>query len=211
MSNEISDLTDSLMQNNFTEIIVTAQSQLDGIPQKLNDYANDTIAAIIGPGGTFESIREQVKSVLDDVNSKIDLNQSFELANVRKTVQDFSDNVDDWEYWRRIVGIIVASIIAGVVGSNTLGLCLGFCGYNRQATPTNRGGASNVGGIFLMIGVALSFIFSWILMIMVIATFTVGGHSERYVCQTMQENDGGNFTGLQVRVYICCSKYYWSN
>ena len=36
-------------------------------------------------------------------------------------------------------------------------------------------------------------------MIMVIVTFTIGGHGERYLCQTMQESDDGNFTGLQVR------------
>merc|ERR1712176_1736117 len=35
-------------------------------------------------------------------------------------------------------------------------------------------------------------------MIMVIITFTVGVHGERYICQTLQENDAGNFTGLQL-------------
>ena len=50
-----------------------------------------------------------------------------------------------------------------------------------------------------MVSVAISFLFSWLLMIMVIVTFTIGGHGERYLCQTMQESDDGNFTGLQVR------------
>jgi hypothetical protein len=49
-----------------------------------------------------------------------------------------------------------------------------------------------------MVGVAISFFFSWILMIIVILTFTVGGHGEKYFCQTLQENDAGNFTGLEV-------------
>lgn len=201
MSNEINNLTESLQQNNFTEIITNAQAQIDSIPTKLEEYANETVYSIIGPGGTFDLIREQIKTVLDDVNGKIDLNQSLQLANVRNTVQEVTDSIDDWEYWRRIVGITFASIIAGVVASNTLGLCFGFCGYKRQATPTNRGGASNLGGIFLMISVAISFFFSWILMIMVIITFTIGGHGERYVCQTMQEDGGGNFTGLQVNQF----------
>lgn len=34
-------------------------------------------------------------------------------------------------------------------------------------------------------------------MIIVILTFTVGGHGEKYFCQTLQENDAGNFTGLE--------------
>ena len=82
MSGEIADLTRILAANNFTEIISDAQFHIDSIPDKLDEYANETISGIIGPGGTFDQIREQIKAVLDEINMHIDLNQSVELAQV---------------------------------------------------------------------------------------------------------------------------------
>ena len=87
-----------------------------------------------------------------------------------------------------------------VLGLNLVGIFLGFCGYKREATPTNRGGASNLGGLCLMASVGISFLTGWVLMLLTSATFTIGGHAERYMCQTLEENRGGEFVGLQVSV-----------
>ena len=87
MSSEIENLSNSLRETNFTEIILSGQSEIDNIPVMIDNFANETISGIIGPGGTFDQIREQIKGILDDVSTKVDLNQSFELSNVRNTIQ----------------------------------------------------------------------------------------------------------------------------
>ena len=103
---------------------------------------------------------------------------------------------------RQKVGLGFGSLGAIVLGLNLLGIFLGFCGYKREATPTNRGGASNLGGLCLMGSVFVSFLTGWILMILTSATFAIGGHAERYMCQTLQENKNGEFVGLQVSLPV---------
>jgi hypothetical protein len=136
MQTEIDNLSYSLTEYNMTEIIEQAEIEIDSIPLKIYEYSNESILALTGPGGTFELIRNQIRAVVDDINSKIDLNQSVELGSFRNEVQGFSDSIDDFEHYRRIVGIVIASIVAAVVVANTLGLCLGFCGYKRQDLDT---------------------------------------------------------------------------
>ena len=55
-----------------------------------------------------------------------------------------------------------------------------------------------------MLSIVTSFAFGWILMLATSGVFAIGGHAERYMCQTMQEDSqSGNFTGLQViSVYL---------
>ena len=138
------------------------------------------------------------KAELVDLNT----NESIPLAAVRSKIDDLSQNdLPRYDSLRRSVGLGLGSLVAIVFGLNVCGICLGFCGYKREATPTNRGGASNIGGMCLMLSVFVSFLTGWILMLLTTTTFAIGGHAERYMCQTLQEDpSSGNFTGLQVGI-----------
>jgi len=132
----------------------------------------------------------------------LNTNESIPLAAVRSKIDDLSQNdLPRYDSLRRSVGLGLGSLVAIVFGLNVCGICLGFCGYKREATPTNRGGASNIGGMCLMLSVFVSFLTGWILMLLTTTTFAIGGHAERYMCQTLQEDpSSGNFTGLQVNI-----------
>ncbi|NWS71594.1 PRM1A protein, partial [Crotophaga sulcirostris] len=57
-------------------------------------------------------------------------------------------------------------------------------GLKESVLPTQRSSVSNAGGNFFMAGVGFSFIFSWLLMLLVLITFVLGGNIYMVVCES---------------------------
>ncbi|NXO59348.1 PRM1A protein, partial [Aramus guarauna] len=57
-------------------------------------------------------------------------------------------------------------------------------GLKESVIPTQRSSLSNAGGNFFMAGVGFSFIFSWLLMLLVLITFMLGGNIYMLVCES---------------------------
>ncbi|KFQ05634.1 Prominin-1, partial [Leptosomus discolor] len=57
-------------------------------------------------------------------------------------------------------------------------------GLKEGVLPTQRSSLSNAGGNFFMAGVGFSFIFSWLLMLLVLITFVLGGNTYMLVCES---------------------------
>ncbi|NXN24741.1 PRM1A protein, partial [Nycticryphes semicollaris] len=57
-------------------------------------------------------------------------------------------------------------------------------GLKESVLPTQRSSLSNAGGNFFMAGVGFSFIFSWLLMLLVLITFVLGGNVYVLVCES---------------------------
>ncbi|NWH51480.1 PRM1A protein, partial [Fregata magnificens] len=57
-------------------------------------------------------------------------------------------------------------------------------GLKESVLPTQRSSLSNAGGNFFMAGVGFSFIFSWLLMLVVLITFMLGGNIYMLVCES---------------------------
>ncbi|NXW64497.1 PRM1A protein, partial [Eurystomus gularis] len=57
-------------------------------------------------------------------------------------------------------------------------------GLKESMLPTQRSSLSNAGGNFFMAGVGFSFIFSWLLMLLVLITFILGGNIYMIVCES---------------------------
>ncbi|NWH72608.1 PRM1A protein, partial [Piaya cayana] len=57
-------------------------------------------------------------------------------------------------------------------------------GLKKGVLPTQRSSLSNAGGNFFMAGVGFSFIFSWLLMLLVLVTFVLGGNIYMVVCES---------------------------
>ncbi|KGL79734.1 Prominin-1-A, partial [Tinamus guttatus] len=60
-------------------------------------------------------------------------------------------------------------------------------GLEPAALPTERGCLSNAAGNFFMAGVGFSFIFSWLLMLMVLVPFVLGGNIYMLFCQSLRD------------------------
>ncbi|NWQ60552.1 PRM1A protein, partial [Neopipo cinnamomea] len=57
-------------------------------------------------------------------------------------------------------------------------------GLKEGVLPTKRSGLSNAGGNFFMAGVGFSFIFSWLLMLLVMIIFVLGGNVYMLFCES---------------------------
>jgi prominin 1 len=154
MSQEIIDLQNTLAKYNLTNVIILGEDAIDSIPTTIDEYSSSMINDLIGPGGILERIDQDVLSVIDQVDDYLDVNNTIDLQEHRQTVEDISNGIPEIEKYRNIIGLTIGSMVALVVGTNSLGIMLGFCGYKREATPTNRSSASNLGGIFLMMSVS---------------------------------------------------------
>ncbi|GAB1600674.1 prominin-1-A-like isoform X4 [Argonauta hians] len=143
----------------------------------------------------FHSIRNNITSVINTNNDKI--NQYFDnatknldiqmekIGDVRKQIplKDFDRIIGDAEKFQEdnvqymnipwYIGLSAASILLLIVIFNYLGILFGLCG---ERNSENSGCCSkNVAANFLLAGVGFFFLFSWILMLLVIIYFMLGG------------------------------------
>lgn len=92
----------------------------------------------------------------------------------------------EYDSYRWLSSLVVCCFLTLVTTFYSLGILCGIFGYDPNASPTRRGCISNTGGIFLMTGVGISFLFCWLLMIIVVLTFVIGGNVEKLVCEPYQ-------------------------
>ncbi|KAM4604584.1 prominin-1-A-like [Discoglossus pictus] len=192
---------------------LTLDAHFDTIPdfsdqmKQLRDFLDSGIDSTIE--GAYKSLRDipetvtnQTKSTVSDVQDQLvkikkkisDTRDNIPIVDTLQNVNDVFDSVSsnsasykkqivDGDNYRWIVGICICCVILLVVVCNLFGLLLGPCGHRAKADPTDRNCASNSGGDFFMAGASFSFIFSWLLMIVVTVLFIIGGNSYTLVCK----------------------------
>uniref|UniRef100_A0A8B9EN54 Prominin 2 n=1 Tax=Anser cygnoides TaxID=8845 RepID=A0A8B9EN54_ANSCY len=148
--------------------------------------------------GTFNSIPElavermaQVIQVSEKVQSIADgfplpdytWHVSEALLKVENRSQPFLREVERFERYRWITGMALCSIILLITACNVVGMALGAYGLSKREDPSDYECRGEAGAKFLMVGVGLGFLFSWLLILLVFATFLVGGNIQTLVCR----------------------------
>ncbi|XP_054996673.1 prominin-1 isoform X2 [Sorex araneus] len=188
-------------------------AQLPSLDDKVNSINNvdriDLFSLVKRGNETFNDIpkmvEKQTQVLISDIKEKLN-SSGHKLDNIRNElpihdlVSKFSKHLDDagnslgpylplverYNLYRWIVTLILCFLLALIVTFYFLGLLCGTVGYDKRATPTTRGLFSNTGGIFLMIGVGLSFLVCWVIMAFVLLTFVLGGNVQKLVCEPYQ-------------------------
>ncbi|MGH0142445.1 UNVERIFIED_CONTAM: hypothetical protein FKN15_021215 [Acipenser sinensis] len=168
------------------------KTDLSNIVQKGYSTFNDTPDLV---KNQTTNIVSGIKSMLDDIGSNITsfskqipvqdilANVTLYLRQSQSYVEDYYPVIDKYDFYRWMGCIVVCCMVALILTFNFLGLLCGTCGYDKHASPTTRGFISNTGGNLLMAGVGFSFLFSWVLMLIVMIAFVVGGNVEKLVCE----------------------------
>uniref|UniRef100_A0A8B9HIX2 Prominin 1a n=1 Tax=Astyanax mexicanus TaxID=7994 RepID=A0A8B9HIX2_ASTMX len=137
----------------------------------------------------------QLKNLLDGIGKNISSfskqfpiqsslnNFTVMISHTHSRIEDYYPEIDQIDFYRWICCIALCCMVVLILAFNFLGLLCGILGFDRHASPTTRGCVSNTGGNLLMAGVGFSFLFSWLLMGVVTATFLVGGNVEKLVCE----------------------------
>nr|XP_026694425.1 prominin-1-like isoform X3 [Ciona intestinalis] len=181
---QITEINDTLTQYDINAEINKVMKQLNDIPELVtNGSANVTKNML----STLATINETMSKAISQLPlSSLDpLKQ--EMENINSTIYSIAyDYSTKYDIYRYAAGIVLGSIVALICALYLLGMLCGGCGFKSDRNPADRSTLSNCGGISIMAGVGVSFIFGWILMLLVTLTFTVGGHGERYVCQNLE-------------------------
>ncbi|XP_009277380.1 PREDICTED: prominin-1 isoform X2 [Aptenodytes forsteri] len=207
--------TCNIIRNSLNQLNINANfSGLPGVSSqlaKVNDVLKIDLSSLVQKGyaafndtpdlvvNQTRNILSDIKNVLESIGSnittfaktlpvqKILADLTIYLTQSEAYVQDYFPVVEQYDFYRWLGCLILCCMVVLILVFYYLGLLCGTCGYDKHASPTTRGCISNTGGNFLMAGVGFSFLFSWVLMIVVVLTFVAGGNVEKLVCEPFEE------------------------
>ncbi|XP_075276702.1 prominin-1 isoform X7 [Opisthocomus hoazin] len=207
--------TCNIIRNSLNQLNINANfSGLPGVSSqlaKVNDVLQIDLSSLVQKGyaafndtpdlvvNQTRNILSDIKNVLESIGSnittftktlpvqKILADLTIYLTQSEAYVQDYFPVVEQYDFYRWLGCLILCCMVVLILVFYYLGLLCGTCGYDKHASPTTRGCISNTGGNFLMAGVGFSFLFSWVLMIVVVLTFITGGNVEKLVCEPFED------------------------
>ncbi|XP_027763910.1 prominin-1-A-like [Empidonax traillii] len=155
---------------------------LNTIPDKVQEQSQDVVAKTQEQLGF---IRQEIRSLQEqlpfqDVEEKVG---AF-VGDAMLMLEEYRGLIITWDGLRLIVCALLCYTVLLVVLCNVFGLLLGPLGLKEDVLPTKRSGLSNAGGNFFMAGVGFSFIFSWLLMLLVMIIFLLGGNVYMLFCES---------------------------
>ncbi|KAL2774224.1 prominin-2 isoform 1 precursor [Daubentonia madagascariensis] len=111
------------------------------------------------------------------------------LEELEQSSRPYLQEVQRYETYRWIVGCVLCSIVLLVVVCNLLGLNLGIWGLSAREDPSHSEAKGEAGARFLMAGVGFSFLFAAPLILLVFATFLVGGNMQTLLCRSWESGE----------------------
>ncbi|XP_066516144.1 prominin 1 b [Hoplias malabaricus] len=185
VSHQLTNL-ETVMKTDLSYIVQKGYSAFNDTPRMVSEQTKDVVSTL-----------PRVKALLDKSGAEIisftkmfPVEPALEnftkfLTDGQKNIEAYYPQIDQFDFYRWIACVVVCCTVVLILAFNILGLMCGYCGYDKNVTPTTRGCLSNTGGNLLMAGVGFSFIFSWILMGVVVTTFVIGGNVEKLVCEPL--------------------------
>ncbi|XP_056206823.1 prominin-1-A-like isoform X2 [Falco biarmicus] len=168
--------------SNITADLEKVNSTLDMTPAKVQEQSRDVVTKTQGQLGL---IRQEIRSLQEQL-PLLDVEESVGafVGNATSVLEEYREPIIALDGLRWSVCIVLCCVVLLVVLCNTVGLLLGPLGLKESVLPTQRSSLSNVGGNFFMAGVGFSFIFSWLLMLLVVITFVLGGNIYMLICES---------------------------
>ncbi|OWK62337.1 Prominin-1-A [Lonchura striata] len=172
---EVSELN---METDLEEVNRT----LSMTPDKVQKQSQEVVAKSQDQLGL---IRQEIRSLQEglpllDVEEKVG---AF-VNNATSMLEEYREPVIAWDGLRLIVCALLCCTVLLVVLCNVFGLLLGPLGLKEGVLPTQRSSLSHAGGNFFMAGVGFSFIFYWLLMLLVMILFMLGGNIYMLLCES---------------------------
>uniref|UniRef100_A0A2K6FH87 Prominin 1 n=1 Tax=Propithecus coquereli TaxID=379532 RepID=A0A2K6FH87_PROCO len=172
----------NVLRTDLDGLVQKGYQSFNDIPKRVQHQTKNIVADV-------KSILNSIGSSVDDVTQQIPIESTLSkfavhINNTESRIHRSLHTLEEYDSYWWLGGLVICSLLTLIVIFYYLGLLCGVCGYDRQATPTRRGCISHTGGVFLMVGVGLSFLFCWILMIIVIVTFVIGTNVEKLICES---------------------------
>ncbi|XP_053320646.1 prominin-2 [Spea bombifrons] len=166
---------------NMSGIFQQGFQALNEVPKLVNSQTSRTIN---DAKMTLDRTEQEIKSYV----TRIPIRQytdpiNTSLINFKETSTTYEKEVERYENYRWVVAIVLLCVILLIVACTFLGLLIGLYGLYVDKDPLDSTLKRRPGFILLKVEVYLSFIFSWLLIILVFITFLVGGNMQTLVCK----------------------------
>ncbi|XP_067845629.1 prominin-1-A-like isoform X2 [Heptranchias perlo] len=185
VDSELTKVND-VLKTDFTNLISKGYSAFNNTPEvvqkETKSISSDVKSILNQVGENISSFRK--KAVIDDI---VNISAAY-LNQGQRYFHEYLPHLEKYDFYRWLGGVALCCSVVLILAFNYLGLLCGSCGFDKHASPTTRGCVSNTGGNLLIAGVGVSFIFSWLLMLVVLATFIAGGNVEKLACQSLKDN-----------------------
>jgi len=187
VTSKINSVAASIQSTDTAGIISTVNSQLNDIPGFVVNASASTTTQVL-------SALDSAKSTLASASSAIPQSTldslMASLNDVKSQINTIlgpgSQYIEPYQLYRDLAFYVLGGIVLLVCTLYLFGLLFGSVSYSHYTQPKYRSCCSDCGGVLIMMGVGFSFIFAWLLMILVILTFSLGGPAERYACQPLE-------------------------
>ncbi|XP_066570339.1 prominin-2 [Amia ocellicauda] len=173
-----------MKRNNLSDLIEKGNKTFYDIPQTIRNQGksmvDDILAALGAHGNTLMAFNQHLTELQILSN---------EISSVKKPIEQYGKQAQRYDFYRWAVALALCCLILLVVVLNILGLVLGSTGVHlRQHTDDDSVLAAS-GARLLMAGVGISFIFSWLFMLVVLVTFLVGGNIYTMGCRNWRNKE----------------------
>ncbi|XP_059707795.1 prominin-1-A-like isoform X2 [Haemorhous mexicanus] len=169
-------------QSNIETDLKKVNRTLGMTPDKVQEQSQEVVAK---SQDQLLLIRQEIRNLqgrlpLLDAEQKVG---AF-VNNATSVLEKYREPIVAWDGLRLIMCALLCCTVLLVVLCNVFGLLLGPLGLKEGVLPTQRSSLSHAGGNFFMAGVGFSFIFYWLLMLLVMIIFMLGGNIYMLFCES---------------------------
>uniref|UniRef100_A0A3P9AIJ2 Prominin 2 n=1 Tax=Esox lucius TaxID=8010 RepID=A0A3P9AIJ2_ESOLU len=176
----LQSVVDDITKADLNSKVKEAEDFFASIPQMVTNETKNVVQSV-------KQQLEDIKIKISAVKGQIPVTALNNVLNIirdaRRYIGMYSPEAQMIELIRWAVCITLSCVVLLVVVCNLLGLFLGLMGLSTCDDPTERSSTADCGGTFLMAGAGLSFLFSWLFMLVVLVLFLLGGNFYTLVCQ----------------------------
>ncbi|XP_041089350.1 prominin-2-like [Polyodon spathula] len=162
------------------------------IEKGLETFKNIPQMTVNKTSSTVESSKvalDGIQPVLASLLSPSLSSASAFITNIQLGLREQGPEVQRYDYIRWNVSIVLCSMILLIVLLNFLGLAFGIRGVCSRQDPGVPNCPSSSGANLLMASVGFSFLFSWLLILLVFVLFFVGGNVETFFCRNWKNQE----------------------
>ncbi|KAK2530562.1 prominin-1-a [Columba guinea] len=171
------EVLDGVSDSNITADLEEVNSTLYMIPAKVQEQSQDIVTKTQDQLGL---IKQEIRSLQEQLPLlDVEENVGTFLSDATSVLEKYREPTISVDWLRWSVCVLLCCMVLLVVLCNVMGLLLGPLGLKESVLPTQRSCVSNAGGNFFM-----AFIFSWLLMLLVLITFVLGGNTYMLVCES---------------------------
>ncbi|XP_014812965.1 PREDICTED: prominin-1-A-like [Calidris pugnax] len=168
--------------SNIMSDLEKVNSTLEETPAKVQEQSQEVVTKTQDQLGR---IRQEIRSLQEELPfPDMEENLGDAVNNVTSGLEHYREPIISLDNLRWSICVFLCCTVLLVALCNVFGLLLGPLGLKEDVLPTQRSSLSNAGGNFFMAGVGFSFIFSWLLMLLVLVTFLLGGNIYVLVCES---------------------------